>query len=103
MPVPEVVRVRVGIMGDALSDDVDAHRFAVAWTECSATAFGVDEVCLACTVNVHGPPAKEYCTSYWTAHGAVHDRSDPEDETFLAITQTCWDAALEVVRESVHP
>lgn len=97
VPVPEVVRVRVGIMGDALGDDVDAHRFAVAWTEGIAAAFGVDEVCLACTVNLRGSPAKEYCTSYWTADGVVHDRSDPGDETFLAITQTCWDAAMSAV------
>jgi hypothetical protein len=96
--VPEVVRVRVGVMGDALDEDVDALRFATAWVDRIAAAFGIDDVCMACTVNLRGSPAKDYSTSYWTADGVEHGRADGGDETWLAITRSCWEAALADVR-----
>ncbi|MCZ7662101.1 MAG: hypothetical protein M5U22_03725 [Thermoleophilia bacterium] len=96
--VPEVVRVRVGIMGGSVDEDVDAHRLAVAWVDRIMEAFGIDDVCVACTVNLGGFPPKDFCTAYWTADGEFHDRTAPEDEAFRAITELCWEAALgEVV------
>ncbi|MHB0979858.1 MAG: hypothetical protein ACYC5Q_07315 [Thermoleophilia bacterium] len=98
--VPDVVRVRVGIMGDSLDDDIDTHRFSIAWVDRIRAAYGVDDVCVACTVNLRGLPAKDHSTAYWTADGARHDRAGGAGDDLLPITQWCWAAALEDARIS---
>ena len=95
---PEVVRVRVGVTGDALDEGIDAMRLATVWVDRISAAFGIDDVCVACTVNLRGLPARAFSTSYWTADGVEHGRADGADETWQAITQCCWDAALADVR-----
>lgn len=98
--VPDVVRVRVGVMGGSLDDDVDAHRFAVAWTDRIRAAYGVDDVCVACTVNLRGLPPRDHCTAYWTADGVRHDSATGAD--LRPLTVWCWDAALDEVRRSAR-
>lgn len=97
--VPDVTRVQVGVMGDSIEDDVDARDLALAWIGRIQTAYGVDEVCVACTVNLRGFPAKDHATAYWTADGERHGRVGDGSGTDLSpITRWCWEAAMADAR-----